>query len=139
MFKAKKRYAKAVCDCSGDELITEQSHKADVDINNIIKRHGMDLINKTALLKSQEYRFDDVTGNDFQEAMYIIKKAEASFQEMPLDIKKRFNFKAEQFLDFVQNPANVPEMIELGLATKVEPDQPIEVIVTNPEPAPETP
>ena len=78
-------------DCSGDEPIVEQSHKADVDINNIVKRHGPSLMREyVARLQSNEFRFDDVTGNDFQEAMMKVRKAQDTFDKLPSEIRSRF-------------------------------------------------
>lgn len=126
-----------VClDCSNDEPIVEQSHKAEVDINNIVKRHGMDLIQKTALLQSKLYQFDDVTGNDFQEAMFKVAKAKESFLRMPSEIRKRFDNDAAKFLDFVQNPDNSEQLVEMGLALPPVPDDPVSVRVIQDQPTP---
>lgn len=129
-----------VIDCSSDEPLTEQSHKSEVNINNIVKRHGMDLIAKTALLKTPEYVFDDVTGNDFTEAMLKVTKAQQQFDAMPSQIRKKFDNSAAQFMDFVQNPDNTDALIDMGLAKRVPPEQPIQVeVITPPTPNPETP
>lgn len=128
---------RVVLDCSNDEPITEQNHAAEVDINNIIKRHGMDMIQKTTQLQGVEFQFDDVTGNDFQEAMQKITKAQQTFDSLPSQIRKEFDNNPAQFMDFVHNPENQDRMIELGLAERRPVDQPIEVVVTNPNP--ETP
>lgn len=125
------RYTKAVCDCSKDEPITEQSHKKEVDINNIIKRHGMDMIQKTAMLQQQDYMFDDIPGNDFQEAMNIVNRAQAAFDSLPSLIRKEFDNNPAMYLDFVQNPDNADRMVELGLAEKPAVQEPVQVVVTN--------
>lgn len=124
-----------ILDCSDDPLITEQSHKAEVDINNIIRRHGVDMIAKTAAMQAPNMRFDDVTGNDFQEAMNIILKAEDSFMQLPSKIRKEFNNNPAEFLDFVQNPENQDRMIELGLAEA----PPVPEAPPGPDPAPADP
>jgi phage internal scaffolding protein len=123
-------------DCSEDKIIVEQNHKEEVNINNIVKRHGIDLIAKTAALQEKEYMFDDIPGNDFQEAMAIIGKAQKSFDAMPSEVRKTFNNNPAEFLDFVQNPDNKDTLIEMGLAVKPAEVQPVEVVVTN---QPETP
>lgn len=131
---------KVVLDCSEDIPLTEQSHKDEVDINQIIKRHGIDMIQKTALLKSAEFEFDDVTGNDFQEAMFKITKAQETFDSLPSQIRKRFDNNPAAYLDFVQNADNANEMVELGLAQRTTINDPIRVEVTNPTTTnPETP
>lgn len=127
-----------ITDCSKDPLITEQSHKAECDINQIIKRHGVDMIERTARLRQTEYRFDDVTGNDFQEAMEKVVKAEGEFLKLPSKVRDKFDNSPAKFLDYIQNPDNVDGMRELGLV-KPEPETPppVQVMVVNQNP--ETP
>lgn len=131
---------RVVLDCSKDEPLTEQSHKAECDINNIIRKHGIELIQKTALLRSQEFQFDDVTGNDFQEAMHKVMKAQATFDTLPSVIRKEFDHDPAKFLDFIQNPDNLPRMEELGLVQREPDTPPLQVqVVEQPGNNPETP
>jgi phage internal scaffolding protein len=122
-----------------EESKTEQSHKSEVDINNIVKRAGAgELVAKVNAL--QNWTYDDVTNNDFQEAMNAIIKARDTFSSVPSEIRKRFDNDPAAFMDFVRNPDNKQELVEMGLATAPETPGPIEVIVTNPEiPPTETP
>lgn len=120
-------------DCSKDEILTEQSHKSEVDINNIVKRHGIDLIQQTAALAASTLVFDDVTGNDYQEAMNKVIRAQDSFARLPSQLRARFNNDAAQFLDFIIDPKNMQEMRQLGLANPEQPaPQPVRVEITNP-------
>jgi phage internal scaffolding protein len=122
----------------GEEVRVEQHHKEEVNINNIVKRHGMDLINKIAAL--QQFEFDDVTGNDFQESMNAIIKAKDTFQQVPSNIRKKFGNDPAKFMDFVYNPENQDKLVEMGLAEKTPVMEPLQVTVVNPEPPPvETP
>ena len=82
-------YKKPVVDCQkaieeGEIVRVEQSHKDEVNINNIVRSHGADLVMKVAALT--EFRFDDVTSNDFQENMNAIIKARDTFANVPSDI-----------------------------------------------------
>jgi len=121
-----------------DEVVrVEQSHKDEVNINNIIKRHGMDLIAKTAQL--QQFTYDDNPNNDFQESMNAILQAEKSFSSIPSDIRKKFDNDPAQFLDFIHNKDNQQQLVDWGLANAPEKVSPVEVIVTNSETPPETP
>lgn len=129
--KGKVKRHPVYCDCSGDEPITEQSHKDEVNINNIVKRHGIDVIQKTNLLRSVEFQYDDVSGNDFQEAMQIVAKAQQTFDAMPSQLRKEFDNNPAVFLDFVQNPDNVDKMVDMGLAERVTPPPVVKVEVTN--------
>ena len=119
----------------GEEYLVEQAHKDEVDINTIVKRHGIDLIAKVSALTQFEY--DDVTGNDFQKSMNAIIKARDAFQYVPSDIRKQFDNDPARFMDFVHNPDNKEALIEMGLANP-PPEQPApqEVVVVS---SPETP
>ncbi len=131
------RYKKAVIDCSNDEVITEQSHKKEVDINQIVKKHGVDLIQKTAAL--QQFVYDDNPTNDFQETMNMIIKAQDTFESMPSALRKKFDNDPAQFMDFVHNEENKEQMFDLGLAIRPEENKPLEVVIkgnAEPEPSP---
>jgi len=119
---------------NGEEIRVEQSHKDEVNINKIVKKHGMDLIAKTAAL--QQFTFDENPHNDFQEMMNALLKAKDSFESVPSEIRKQFNHDPAQFMDFVRNTDNKQQLIDWGLAKAPETPQPIEVVVTN---QPETP
>ena len=123
-----------------ETLMTEQAHAKEVNINNIVKRHGIDLIQKTSKLMSPEFQFDDISGNDFTEAMLKITKAQQTFDQLPSELRKQFNNAPGEFMDFVQNPDNMEQMVEMGLAQRPTIDPPIQVEVTNSTtPNPETP
>lgn len=128
----KERYAGAVIDCSDDPGKTEQSHKAEVDINAIIKKHGIDMIAKTS--KVIQLKYDDNPDNDFQETMNMLIKANQSFESLPSQIRRRFANDPAQFMDFVHNKDNQEEMYNMGLADRPEPEEesnPIEVTIVN--------
>jgi len=120
-----------------DEVIrVEQSHKDEVDINNIVKRHGLDLIQKTAAL--QTFTYDDNPNNDFSEIMNAVIKASKSFDSIPSDIRKQFDNNPAKFMDFIYNPENADQMVEMGLKEPPKPPTPpVEVRITNPETPPE--
>lgn len=118
-------------DFSNDKIIVEQHHKDTQNVNNIIKRHGMDMIAKTAALQQPQYIMDDNPNNDFQEAMQIVTAAQQHFDVLPSEIRKKFNNSPAEFLDFVHNPDNSDEMVKLGLAQRIEKAPPIEVAVMN--------
>ena len=143
--KGKQIRNRVTTDCQqaikdGEEVMVEQSHKSEVDINNIVKKHGADLIGKIAAL--QQWTYDDVTGNDFQESMNALIKARDTFDQVPSEIRKQFDNDPAKFMDFVHNPDNKDRMVELGLAHKDPVVDPVQVVVTNPvetppvEPAP---
>lgn len=135
---------RVVVDCQkaveeGEKILTEQSHKDEVNINQIIRRHGIDLIQKVAMMRAPEMQWDDIPGNDFQEAMFKVKKAQDSFDAMPSDLRKKFNNNPAEFLDYLHNKENLNEMIELGLVNKPVPEVVQKVEVINQQAQEETP
>lgn len=126
-------------DCSGDDPIVEQSHKDEVDINAIVRKHGVDMIQRTAAMMAPAMRFDDVTGNDFQEAMLKVSQAQETFDSLPSLIRKEFDNNPAKYLDFVQNPDNIEKMYDMGLAERPAPEAPPVKVEVVPTQSPETP
>lgn len=125
------RRNRVTLDTSNDETLVEQNHKEFVNINNIIKRHGMDMIAQTAKLSTPEYLMDDIPTNDFMESMLIVTKAQESFEKLPSDVRYQFHNNPAEFLDFIHNPDNQDKMVEMGLAQRKPKDQPVQVQVMN--------
>ena len=63
------------------QSMTRQSHKAECDINNIVKRFNRDGV-ITHLNKHGE-QYDDVTGADFTSMMNTVALAQVMFDELP--------------------------------------------------------
>lgn len=115
--------------------MTKQSFVAECDINNIVRdftQHGMVThINERA----QQGAFVDLPdGLDFQAAIEIARAGEAAFMQLPAQIRRRFDNDPSAFLDFLANPNNRDEAIELGLIDRPPPSTP-----PAPPPGPETP
>lgn len=92
---------------------TEQNHKKECDINLIIKKYD-----KTGLIDhiaKFEGSFGDHTQMDYKEAMDLITNSKKSFEQLPVEIKKRFNQDPGELLHFMEKPENRKEAIELGL------------------------
>jgi phage internal scaffolding protein len=104
-------------DFKDEETLTQQHHKDEVDINNILRKfqkHG-------AIEHRNEYRgqYGFATSTTLQEAMDTVIRAETMFNDLPADVRSKFNQDAGQFLDFVQNPENAKELVKMGLATDI--------------------
>lgn len=98
----------------GAKPLTEQSHKQACDINNIMAKFA-----KTGAIEHvAKYgaRYGDVSGADFTQAQFLVAEVKGQFAELPSAIRNRFDNDAAKFLDFVSDPANEPEMAELGLS-----------------------
>lgn len=92
---------------------TKQSFKDECDINTIMGRYmrtgEMPMIN----LSYPQYL--DVSGADFQSHMQFIAGAQTMFNELPSDVRNRFQNDPAAFLDFCSNEKNRPEMAAMGL------------------------
>lgn len=100
-------------ECPIEERRTEQCHKDACDMNVILRDY-----HKTGLIRhAQQHkgRYDDVSGADFQQAMFIVKEAQDMFQALPANVRKRFGQDPAEFLAFVQDPANKDEMARMGI------------------------
>lgn len=97
---------------------TKQSFKNECDINRIMKRFkktaGADFLELCEGPSGALYGdFTNIT--DYRSALDQVKRAEASFEALPWQLRKRFNQDPGEFLDFALNPANHNEMVEMGL------------------------
>lgn len=98
---------------AGTESRTKQEFKDECDINNIVNQFA-----KTGVIthvNRREPQYGHVDGSDFADAMRVVTEAQAMFDDMPAEIRKRFNNDPAELLDFVQNPENIDAMREMGL------------------------
>lgn len=102
--------------------LTKQSFTAECDINNIMRKYqktgAIDHVNK------HEASYGYATSDDFQSALETIRTGQTMFDELPSSIRTKFDNDPAKFLDFVQDQNNAGEMVELGLAHKLQQDQP---------------
>lgn len=109
-------------DCS-QGLGADQSFKDECDINVIMARAERtgELINPWVVGNRVGSYLDVSTApDDFLQARLIMQDAEQRFAELPARIRARFNNDAEQLLQFLSDPGNRAEAIELGLVTAPE-------------------
>lgn len=94
---------------------TKQSFKAECDINNIMSRYLKTGIVEFVNKHSPQYH--DVTGLEYQDAMNIVAHSQSLFADLPSQLRAEFDNDPALFLDFVNDPANRPEMAAMGLLT----------------------
>lgn len=98
---------------------TIQSAKDECDINVIVRRFGITSQMPTSVRLPSYGDYDTVA--DFQTAMNQVREAEESFMTLPSGIRSRFGNNPQAFLEFVADPSNVPEIVKMGLASRVDP------------------
>lgn len=99
-----------------EESMTEQSHKDECDIHNILRKYE-----KTGMIThTNQYAgtYGDFTNAlDFQEAQNVIAEAASMFETVPSKIREQFDNDPAQFLDFIQNDDNREQIEEMGFDT----------------------
>ncbi|AXL15207.1 internal scaffolding protein [Microviridae sp.] len=106
---------------------TEQHHKDECDVNNILKKYKANGVIQH--VRQYEGKYGDFSGEDFQTAMNIIAEGKSMFESVPAYIRAKFDNDPKRFLDFVCDEANESKLVEMGLATQRELNE-------NPAPAP---
>jgi phage internal scaffolding protein len=107
------------------ESLTQQHFAHEADVRNIIKQYD-----KTGLIANVQKgvaQYGDYSEvNEYREALDLVNNANASFAELPAELREMFQNNAGNFLEFVTNPENNEKMIELGLkeAPYVQEEQP---------------
>ncbi len=122
-----------------DESRAKQSMRDECDINLIMARYAKHGMIDHFAKHGAEYGF--ASGITFHEAMNVVTKADSMFSDLPAEARTRFGHDPGVFLEFIQNPENAEEMIELGLATRGSPgdsvDDAIGAEVETPEAEPD--
>lgn len=111
-----------------DPSLTQQQYTDEVNLNVMVKRFG---ITDGALPPAA---MDPRFFGDFSEAVDLrdifdrVREATNRFNELPADLRKRFNHDPAQLLAFVEDPANHKQAVELGLLhydTSTAPEAPV--------------
>lgn len=124
------RYLKI--DCSKDKIRTKQSFKKEVNINTIMAKFAKTGMITPEALAVRQAVFGDVSSiGDFHDCQNRILEAKDAFMTLSAEVRTRFGNDTGQLLEFLQDPENKPEAIELGILPK----EPVEA----PEPAPVPP
>lgn len=113
-----------VVDCSKDKGFTVQADRDDADINKIIARYEKG--GSMARINSREPFYGDVSDlGGLAESMIKVQKANELFMAYDAKLRERFDNDPVKFVEFLEDPSNLKEAIELGLALpKVEPSAP---------------
>jgi len=118
------------------ESKTEQSHRAEVDINQIVRR-----AQKTGMLPSNagSARYGDFSQvADYHTAVDQVQRAEDAFMSLPSHVRKKFANDPGHLLSFLEDPENREEAMELGIIARPLP-KPDPAPVANPDLPKKTP
>ncbi len=96
-----------------EKIRTKQQFKNECDINNIMAKYQ-----KTGALEhvaTHQLNYGFAQSIDFNEAMQITTRAEQMFADLPSTLRTKFHGDPGEYLDFVADESNKPEMLKLGL------------------------
>lgn len=96
-----------------DESLAQQHARDECDINTIVRRFGLtgELPNG---VRAPQYG-DFTSATDYHTAMNAVISANASFMQLPADVRARFNNDPGAFVDFCSDDKNRDEAKALGL------------------------
>lgn len=95
--------------------LTRQADAKDCDINNIMKK--FEQTGQLPDMIKENPQFGDFSNyEDYQSSMNLVLHAEQQFAALPSSVRKKFDNDPKQFLSFANDPNNMSEMVDLGLA-----------------------
>lgn len=127
-------------DCSHEPSRTDQSQAQECDINFILKRYQ-----QTGVLpgvNAQQMFMDVADAPSYHEAMNLVVRAQEQFESLDAFTRKRFGNDPAEFMEFMHDPKNAKELVELGLGTFAPPsdtDRVVEAINASRTPSPADP
>lgn len=94
--------------------LCEQTHRDRVNINSIMRRARKGI---PVPLYGREATYGDfTTGEDYQQCLDKMCQAERDFMQLPAEVRDRFENDPKQLIEFMADPENAKEAVELGLA-----------------------
>lgn len=100
----------------GEDTMTHQSFRDECDVNRIVSSFERTGVLPTTSGTPMYGDFDNAYS--YKEAFDLVCRAQESFMELPAQLRARFENDPAQFLDFVNDPANMDEAVRLGLAQR---------------------
>lgn len=98
--------------------LTQQSALAETDINQIMSRYHKTGFMPPALHQNSPHYGDFSKIQDYHSATNAIKFANSQFESLPSDIRASFGNDPHLFLEFMSDPDNLDQAVELGLVKK---------------------
>lgn len=114
---------KPIPEVNEEDSLTWQHCKDECDIMKIVKKPSLGI--NPLQPPTRSYTFDDYSGsNDFHEAQNIIANAKGQFEELPANIRDKFDNDPFKMLQFVENPENLKACQDLGLVSQISESTP---------------
>lgn len=107
---------KRVITINEEPSMTDQSQAPQCDVNNIIAKFQK--TGEISHLAQHQGMYADVSEfQDLHTALSQVRAAEYAFQSLPGQLRARFENDPVKFVEFLQDPKNDVEAVQLGLKT----------------------
>lgn len=101
---------------TGTEGGAKQEFKDECDINTIVERFGLGYDMPQNHRPPQYGDFTNIS--DYHSAMNATAKAREAFEELPADLRAKFDNDPGKYVDFCIDEKNLPELKEMGLLSQ---------------------
>lgn len=104
-FKTKSDHADPVIDFSESPSMTRQEFAAEANINNVLKRYATTgwLVDPNSPRNNRKPQWDDYSKLlDYQDSLNLVVDAQNRFDELPVEIRERFNYDPGKLLVFLE-------------------------------------
>lgn len=105
-----------------DPSMTDESMARDTDVNYIMEKY-MKGEHVQFINEGRGHYIDLTEFPDFDKAMEIVGKAKSAFQLLPPQLREKFNQDPHQLVNYLQDPKNDAEAVELGLKEYKKPTE----------------
>lgn len=111
---------------------TRQEFAEECDINNLMEK--FEATGVVSHVNQRQPMYLDLGDGvlPLQEALDTVRAATDAFMTLPARARAEFDNDPVKFVEFAQNPENMPRLVEWGLAEVKEVDPPSRVVVVNP-------
>jgi len=119
-----------------EEGMTQQQFAEDANLNNIIRRFGINDLSQLPQAIDPSHYGDFSDAPSFRQALDNLAAAQEHFDVLPADIRRRFNHDPVELYEFVRNGENYDESVKMGLLKDIRPQATptVEVVTTQPLP-----
>lgn len=108
----------------GGPSLAKQNHRKECDVNRIMRKFQEQGI--ADHINARSPRYEDVSGAvDLQEAVQMVQDAQESFDELPAEVRRKFDNDPVAFFEWIHDPENAAEVKKMGLAAPEEVPVPV--------------
>lgn len=125
MTKVRKRKFPRVSTVIEGPALTKQAHKGECDINLIMSRYERQGVIDHLNRFGGNYGDFTMAPSSYHEALEIVRRAGEMFMDLPAKVRARFDNDPGTFVEFAEDPANLGELRELGLAPAAPASAPV--------------